>query len=170
MEPPAPENKCIILGVPHTSGWDFIISYLYYTAVGGKAFVMVKKEFFWGPLKPLLRKMGAIPVDRKRGATITRQIIDEFKNREYLHLAIAPEGTRKRVERWKTGFHTIAKNANVSVYLGYFDWKTKQVGRGEKFEITDDAESDLKRIRAHYKKQGIQGRHPELFTTGSDLE
>lgn len=114
--------------------------------------------------------MGAIPVDRKRGATITRQIIDEFKNREYLHLAIAPEGTRKRVERWKTGFHTIAKNANVSVYLGYFDWKTKQVGRGEKFEITDDAESDLKRIRAHYKKQGIQGRHPELFTTGSDLE
>lgn len=170
MEPPVPEAKGIILGVPHTSGWDFIISFMYYHSVGGKAYVMVKKEFFWGPLAPIMRAMGAIPVDRKKGATLTRQIIEEFKTREHLHMAIAPEGTRKRVENWKTGFHTIARATGAAVYLGYFDWKTKTVGRGEKIELTDDVQADMKRIRKYYKEKGIQGKHPELFTTGSDIE
>ena len=65
VEPPVPEDKCVILGVPHTSGWDFVISYLYYTSVGGKAYVMIAKEFFWWPLGPILKGLGAIPVDRK---------------------------------------------------------------------------------------------------------
>ena len=64
MDPPASEPKCIILGVPHTSAWDFIISWFYYNGVGGKASVMVKKAFFWGPLGPILRWMGGIQVDR----------------------------------------------------------------------------------------------------------
>ena len=71
-----PEDKCIILGVPHTSAWDFLISFFYYYSVGGKASVMVKKEFFWGPLAPIMRWMGGIPVDRKRGATVAKQVID----------------------------------------------------------------------------------------------
>ena len=170
VEPPVEEPKCIILGVPHTSGWDFLISYLYYHSVGGKANVLVKKSFFWGPLGPVMRAMGAGPVDRSKGASLVRQVIDEFKTRDYMHLAIAPEGTRKPVERWKTGFHTIARSANVPVYLGYFDWKTKSVGRGEKFDLSDNAEEDLKRIRQYYKDRGVQGKHPELFTTGRDLQ
>ena len=68
MDGVVPEPKCLILGVPHTSGWDFIISYLFYTSIGGKANVMVKKEFFWGPFGPLLRALGGVPVDRSKGA------------------------------------------------------------------------------------------------------
>ena len=64
VDPVAPEDKCIILGVPHTSIWDFVISYLYYVSVGGKPYCMIKGELFWGPLGWLLRKMGGIPVDR----------------------------------------------------------------------------------------------------------
>ena len=170
IEPPVPEPKCIILGVPHTSGWDFFISFLYYRSMGAMANIIVKKEFFWGPFGPIVRSMGGIPVDRQKGATLTCQIIDEFRKRDYMHLAIAPEGTRKRVENWKAGFHTIARAADIPVYMGYFDWKTKHVGRGEKIELTDDVHADLKRIRQWYKDKGIQGKYPELFTTGKDLE
>lgn len=169
IEPPAPEPKCIILGAPHTSGWDFIISYLYYTSVGGKAFVLVKKSFFWGPLRPIMRAMGGIPVDRSKGASLVRQVIEEFNKADKMHLAIAPEGTRKRTVKWKSGFHTIATAVNVPVYTGYFDWKTKTVGRGERIELTDNPDADLKRVREWYKNKGVEGRHPELFTTGNDL-
>lgn len=172
IDPPAPEKKCVILGVPHTSSWDFVISYLYYSSVGGKAHVMIKADVFKGPLKPLLKSLGAIPVTRTRtaGASLVRQMIESFDEHEVLHLAIAPEGTRKAVDKWKTGFHTIAKEANVPVYLGFFDWKTKTIGRGEKFELTDDARADLVRIRQHYKDKGVIGKHPEMFSTGKDLE
>ncbi len=170
MEPPVPEPKCIILGVPHTSGLDFIISFLYYNSLGRTANIMIKKSFFWGPLAPILRAMGGVPVDRTKGASITRQMIEEFKKREILHLAIAPEGTRKPARKWKAGFHTIARAADVPVYLGYFDWGKKEVGRGVPFELTDDPQADLKRIRQWYKDKGVVGRHPKYFTTGDDLE
>ncbi len=170
MEPPVPEPKCIVLGVPHTSAWDFVISFLYYHSMGATAYVLVKKSFFKWPLGGIMRSMGAVPVDNTKGAALVRAVLEEFKSREHFHLAIAPEGTRKRVDKWKTGFHTIAKAADVPVYLGYFDWKTKEVGRGEKIELTDDVDADLKRIRQWYKDKGVQGKFPGLFSTGSDLK
>ncbi|MBQ5784188.1 MAG: 1-acyl-sn-glycerol-3-phosphate acyltransferase [Bacteroidales bacterium] len=170
MDPPASEPKCIILGVPHTSAWDFIISWFYYNGVGGKASVMVKKEFFWGPLGPIVRWMGGIPVDRKKATGLVKQIIDAFNNSERMHLAIAPEGTRQKTANWKPGFHLIARACNIPVYLGYYDWAKKEVGIGQKIELTDDFKSDIKRIRAHYKQMGVVGKHPELFTTGDDLD
>lgn len=163
---PIEEKKAIILGVPHTSGWDFVISYLYYTSVGGKAGVMIKKEFFWGPLGPILKSLGGIPVDRKHGATVVHQCIKSINNSERVHLAIAPEGTRKATTRWKTGFYTIAKACNIPVYLGYFDWGTKHVGRGERFELSDNPQEDLKRIQKHYAEMHLKGKHPGGFTTG----
>ncbi len=170
MEPPAPESKCIILGVPHTSGWDFIISYLYYKSVGGSASVMVKKSFFVWPLGYIVKAMGGVAVDREKGASVTLQIIEEFKKRDVFHLAIAPEGTRKPTARWKAGFHTIARAANVPVYLGYFDWAKREVGRGERIELTEDVAADLKKIRQWYKNKGVVGKHPSKFITGDDLE
>ncbi len=173
MEPPVPEKKCVILGVPHTSIADFIVSWLYYTSVGGKARIMIKKEFFKWPVRNIMiNDLGAIPVDRstKGGASLVRQMINEFDRRDELHLCIAPEGTRKPVKRWKTGFHTIARAAGVPVYTGYFDWKKKEVGRGERMELTDDAQADLKRIRQWYKDKGVVGKYPEKFLLGDDLD
>ena len=164
-DPPCPGNKAIILGVPHTSAWDFIISFFYYYGVGGKASVMVKKEFFWGPLGWLLRKMGGLPVDRKNAASLVLSTIKEMKKRPIAHLALAPEGTRKAVRRWKTGFHTIAREVGCPVYLGYFDWGTKRVGRGQKVELTDDARADMARIQQMYEDMHLKGKHPELYVT-----
>ena len=159
------EDKCIILGVPHTSMWDFVVSYLYYTSVGGKPYCMIKGSLFWGPLGWLLRKLGGIPVDRKRGSNVVLSVIKEMKKKKVVHLALAPEGTRKPVKRWKTGFHTIAREVGCSVYLGYFDWGTKHIGHGQKVELTDDAKADMARIQQIYEDMHLTAKHPEKYIT-----
>jgi 1-acyl-sn-glycerol-3-phosphate acyltransferase len=159
-----PHKKAIIIGVPHTSALDFVISYLYYTSVGGVAHVVIKKEFFFWPVGFFLRKMGAIPIDRSKGTSVVKQIITEMNNRETMHLAITPEGTRKLTKKWKAGFHTIAKATGATIYLGFFDFGRKEVGWIETLELTDDAESDICRMKAYYRERGVIGKHPELFT------
>jgi 1-acyl-sn-glycerol-3-phosphate acyltransferase len=161
----APEKKCIIIGVPHTSAWDFVISWLFYTSVGGKASVLIKKEFFFWPTGGLLKRAGGIPIDRAKGANVVRQTIQLFRERDYLHLALTPEGTRKRTTKWKAGFHIIATEVNVPVYLGRFDWGKKEISIGEKFELTNDSKNDIRRMKAYYRDLNIQGKYPEQFTT-----
>lgn len=163
---PVPEDKAIILGVPHTSFWDFVVSYLFYRQFGTtKARCMVKKEMFFWPLGPILKALGGIPTDRKSGTTLVLSLISAMEKEDKFILAIAPEGTRKPVRKWKTGYHTIAKAVGCPVYLGYFDWGTKHIGCGEKFELTDDARADTERIQAIYETKGLVGKHPEKFIT-----
>lgn len=166
VEGVAPEDKCIILGVPHTSVKDFVVSWAYYTSCGGTPNIMIKKEFFFWPMGVLLRKMGAIPVDRSRGAVTAKQVIDAIKSADKMHLCIAPEGTRKKTNRWKKGFHTIARQAQIPIYLGYFNYRTKEVGRGIRFVPTDDVNGDLKRIMAHYAAMNLEGRKKGQWDPG----
>lgn len=163
---PVEEKKAIILGVPHTSLWDFVVSYLFYTSLNaGKAKVMIKKEFFVGPLGWLLRKLGGIPTDRSNATALVKSIISEFEKEDFFVLAIAPEGTRKAIKKWKTGYHTIAKATGVPVYLGYFDWATKRIGVGNKFQLSDDARADTEKIQEIYEAMKLVGKHPELYVT-----
>ena len=155
-----PEPKHIVLGVPHTAIADFIVAWLYYRSIGGNPRVMIKQEFFFWPLGALLRRLGAIPVDRQNPVRITKQVIDAMEQSTSFHLCIAPEGTRKPVKRWKTGFHTFARAAGVPVYLGYFDWGKREIGHGPRFECSDDAIADLRAIQAFYKEKGVQGKRP----------
>ena len=120
---------------------------------------------FWGPLGWLLRKLGGIPVDRKKGSNVALSVIKEMKATSVVHLTLAPEGTRKAVKRWKTGFHTIARQVGCPVYMGYFDWGTKRVSRGQKVELTDDARADMERIQALYEEMHLVGKHPEKYIT-----
>jgi len=163
---PAPDDKCILLGAPHTSIWDFVVSYLFYKSVGGDALCMVKEEFFkWPVLGWVIRKMGGIPVNRKNPSSIVLSVIHEMEKREKFHLAIAPEGTRKPVKRWKAGFHIIAKETGVPVYISYFDWGTKRVGIYQKFEISDDAKADMARIQEIYESLHLVGKYPKDYIT-----
>jgi len=159
-----PHKKAIIIGVPHTSAWDFIISYLYYTSVGGVANIVIKKEFFFWPVGYFLRKAGAIPIDRSKGASVVKQIIAEMNKRDVMHLAITPEGTREKTTRWKAGFHTIAKATGAVVYLGFFDFGRKEIGWYETLELTDNPQEDIKRMKAYYRTRGLIGKHPDMST------
>ena len=160
-----PEKKCIILGAPHTSSWDFVVAFLYYNSKGGGSIVkcMVKKSLFFPIFGSILRAMGGIPVDRKNSAAMVHSVIKEIERADTFHLAIAPEGTRKPVRRWKTGFHLIAKTAGIPVYLAYFDWGAKHVGYFAKVELTDDAKADMERIQQMYDERHLVGKHPEKY-------
>lgn len=163
---PAKDKVAILLGVPHTSIWDFVISYLYYRSLGQKARCLVKKELFFWPLGPILKSLGGVPVDRKNAAACVKGLIDQMKDsEEKFHLAIAPEGTRKPAKKWKTGYHTIAKAIDCPVYLAFFDWGTKRVGFTESFPIGDNAREDTERIQARYEEMHLVGRHPENYIT-----
>ena len=162
---PPPEKKVIFLGVPHTSFWDFVIAYLFYTSFGEVAHVMIKKELFFWPLGGLLRACGCIPVDRSNASALVRSLIEEMTQDDFFKLAIAPEGTRKPVKRWKSGAIMIAKETGVPLYAGYFDWGTKRVSCGEKFPLTGDVKADLVRLQEYYERLHLTGKHPEKYIT-----
>ena len=127
---------------------------------------MVKEEFFkWPVLGWLIRKMGGIPVNRKNPSAIVLSVIREMEKRDKFHLAIAIEGTRKPVRRWKAGFHVIAKETGVPVYISYFDWGKKRIGIDRKFEISDDAKADLEKIQQIYESLHLVGKYPKNYVT-----
>jgi len=158
---PYQDKKCVILGFPHTYLWDYAVFALYMIALGERPVVMVKKEAFFWPLSVLLTKWGAIKTDRAKGAGVLKSCIDEFERRDNLKLSLSPEGTRKPVKKWKTGFHAIARAAGVPLYLGYFDWDHKYITHGDPIQLTDDVQADLRRIQQFYKQSPASGKHPE---------
>ena len=160
-----PDKKCIFAGVPHTSAWDFVVSWIFYKSLGGKANILIKKEFFFWPLGFFIKKMGGIPIDRSKGVNVVRQVIRLFNERDYMQLAITPEGTRKRTTRWKGGFHIIARTAGIPVYPVTFDWGRKEITIWDKFSLSDDQENDIRRLKDFFRDKNIKGKHPDQFTT-----
>ena len=113
--------KCVLAIAPHTSNWDFIVGKLAYNTLNRQANFLIKEEWFVFPLNLFFSSIGGIPVKRERNDSLTSKLTDEFKKREWMHLGITPEGTRKPVQEWKKGFYFIALNANVPIILvGFF--------------------------------------------------
>lgn len=159
------EKHVVILGVPHTSIWDFLIGYMYYRSYGGKMKTMIKKEAFFWPFSWILRSLGGFPVDRSNSTSLLVSLIREMNNSETFHLVICPEGTRKAVHKWKTGYHTIARQTDSPVYMGYFDWEKKRVGIAGRFELTENAREDTDRLQAEYERMHLPAKFPENYTT-----
>jgi len=105
----------------------------------------------------LFKSMGGIPINRSQKSSVTEQLAQEFAKRSIFHLAIAPEGTRKKVEEWKSGFYYIALKACVPIQLGFIDYYKKEVGIKSTFYPTGNADHDIPTIRAMY--EGIRGYH-----------
>ncbi|MDD6210161.1 MAG: lysophospholipid acyltransferase family protein [Bacteroidales bacterium] len=159
IEPDIP--KCVICVAPHTSNWDFIIGKLFYTSLGRFAHFLIKKEWFFFPLNYLFESMGGVPVDRKKKGSLTDAMAEEFGKRERFQLAITPEGTRKKVEKWKKGFYHIALKAQVPIMLVYIDYAKKEAGYFKTFIPTGNEEADIAYIKSLYEH--VQPRHTERF-------
>ena len=156
-------DKAVICVAPHTSNWDFIIGLLAYRSIGRKAGFLMKEFWFFFPLKYLLKALGGIPVSRNSSKSLTAAIIEDFKRSKRLNLAVTPEGSRSAVEKWRTGFLTIAYNAQVPVQLGVIDFKNKQVIIQKEFKATGNNESDLKEIRKYYSRFQSAAKFPDKF-------
>jgi 1-acyl-sn-glycerol-3-phosphate acyltransferase len=154
--PTAPRG--VIIVYPHTSNWDFVIGILARAATGLPLSWVGKHSIFWWPLGSLLRWLGGIPVDRRSPQGLTDQLAAELARRDWMWLALAPEGTRRRVERWRSGFYRLALQAGVPLGIGFIDFGERVVGIGEYLDLAGDEEADLARIRVAY--HGKVARHP----------
>jgi 1-acyl-sn-glycerol-3-phosphate acyltransferase len=153
--------KCVVCVAPHTSNWDFPLGKLYYTSLGHNARFLIKKDWFVFPFNIIFDFLGGVPVDRNKHTSVTDQMIAEFDKHNSFHLAITPEGTRKRTEEWKKGFYHIAEGAKVPILIAYLDYKKKEIGTKALFYPTGDITEDLKTIRSYY--EGVTACHPENF-------
>lgn len=150
--------KFVIIVAPHTSNWDFPVGAAAKLALRLRARFLGKDTLFRFPLGILMRGLGGIPVDRSQSNDVVNQIVREFERQERMVLAVAPEGTRKRVERWRTGFYHIAHGAGVPILPVAFDWQRRIIVIGTPFTTTGDAERDLSDLQRFYA--GVPGRNP----------
>ncbi len=150
-------KKFVAIGAPHSSAWDGIIGLFAKVAMDLHIVFMGKQEAFFWPLGPLLKWLGGIPVNRSAPAGIAEQVAQQLIDAEQMWFVLAPEGTRKAVTHWKTGFWKIAKQANLPVVCVYFDYPSKTIGVGKVFELSEDMDADLAAIRAWYAP--YQGKH-----------
>lgn len=150
--------RLVVIVAPHSSNWDGIWGMAAKIALGLKVSVLGKAQLFWWPLGPLLRRLGAIPIDRSASHGTVGQAVTMIGRSEKIWFVLTPEGTRKQVEHWKSGFLKIARAADVPILMAYFHYPEKIIGFGETlFHPGDDAAADMARVREWYRPW--QGRN-----------
>lgn len=153
------EDKFIIIGVPHTSNWDFI----YFLAIALQLRVqpmwMGKDSLFTGPFRKMFQWMGGIPIDRTRSNNTVEQAIELFNANKKMILVLAPEGTRSHSPYWKSGFYHIALGAKVPISMGFLDYKVRKGGLGPLYYPTGDTAVDVEAFRTFYRT--VTARYPE---------
>lgn len=143
--------RIVVIVAPHSSAWDAYWGLAAKLAMGVDITFIGKAELFRGPLGWLLRKLGGHPVDRSAPGGIVDQTAAEIRDAERMWFVLAPEGTRRRVERWKPGFWRIARQAGVPVFCAAFDYPGRRIVLDQLFEPGDDYEADMAHIRALYR-------------------
>jgi 1-acyl-sn-glycerol-3-phosphate acyltransferase len=155
------EPKMVLVVAPHTSNWDFLTGLWAKFALQLKASFLGKHTLFWWPLGVFLRSIGGIPIDRSKPAGIAGDSARAFDRSERLMLVIAPEGTRSKSRRWKSGFYRVAVAAKVPILLIAFDYPRKVIRLGPLFRPTGDYDEDLPRIQSHFNAD--MARRPENY-------
>lgn len=169
-EYPANIPKSVMIAAPHTSNWDLVFSRGAFFIMGVPVRYTIKKEMMrFAPLAWLLKKLGAIPVERdpdrarKLGqGSLVYGMVRLFEQHEKMVIMVTPEGTREFVSKWKTGFYYTALRAGVPIILGYLDYEKKHAGIGPTIYPTGDVQEDMMKILEFYS--GITAKYPEKGT------
>jgi len=151
-------SKFVLVGAPHTSNWDFVISMLALFALGIKISWMGKFSLFRWPFVGILEWLGGVPIDRSVRSGVVDQTIQAFKKQEKFVIGVTPDATRSNFSRWRTGFYHIAHGAKVPVVVVRFDFGRKLFGIGPTIEPTGDITADMAHIQAQYA--GVEGKFP----------
>jgi 1-acyl-sn-glycerol-3-phosphate acyltransferase len=151
------EPSYVLIGAPHTSNWDFPLMLLAVLDLRLKVFWMGKDSLFKFPAGSLMKWLGGIPIDRSKPNNMVQETVQQFQQHRDLVVLIPPEGTRSKVEHWKTGFYRIASAAGLPILLGYIDAPKKEIGLADFFYPSGDIDTDIRNIRAFYStKKGIR--------------
>ncbi len=153
-------NKLVLVAAPHTSNWDFPLGVLVRAAINEDIKFVGKDTLFKPPLGWLLTAMGGVGVDRSKSNNFVDAVVDEFSRRDKFAILFAAEGSRSKVENFKTGFYYIASKSRVPILPTVLNYKTREFSFREPFYPTEDAAGDIAAIEAMFA--GVQGRRPEL--------
>lgn len=152
-------KKYVIIAAPHTHWVDFPLGILVKWAEAAPVNYIGKASLFKPPFGFIFRWLGGAPVNRSKSTNKVQAIVDVFNKNEKFILALSPEGTRKKVEKWKTGFYYIAKGANVPIVMATLDFKNKQVKISDPYYLTNDMEKDFDLFYTYFKE--VEGKIPE---------
>jgi 1-acyl-sn-glycerol-3-phosphate acyltransferase len=152
---PSHLNKFVTIVVPHTSWWDFVLGLLVRKVWNEEINYIGKKSLFDSPFGWFFKWTGGAPIDRTKTNDTVKATAQIFNEREKFRLALSPEGTRKKVEKWKTGFYFIAKTANVPIVLVAFDYGKKEIKISEPIKPTENQIADFEKYHAFYG--GVKG-------------
>jgi 1-acyl-sn-glycerol-3-phosphate acyltransferase len=151
--------RFIVIAYPHTSNWDVPLTLSICLMYRLRIHWMGKSSLFRGPMGPVMKWLGGIPVYLHESRGVVQQLINAFDNADELIIFISPEANRAYVENWKTGFYHVAVGAGLPIVLGFLDFARREGGYRGTFMPTGDLDRDLARIKAQYK--GIKGKYPE---------
>lgn len=157
-----PPSSSVICIAPHTSNWDFILGKLYNWKQNNSSYFLIKKEWFVFPFNLILSSMGGIPVNRGKKASTVEKIHKLISKGRNVRIAITPEGTRKRCEKWHNGFYYIALEANIPIEIAVIDYKNKEMGIVGLLHPCGDIDKDLEYIKSFYTN--TQAKYPKQFT------
>jgi len=143
--------KLVAIAAPHSTNWDVIWGLLLKVGLRLDVHFIGKREAFFWPLGPILRNFGGIGIDRSAAHGVVDEMRRQFEGHERFWLALAPEGTRKKVQKWKSGFWHIARATGVPILPVYFHYPEKTLGIGPLFQPSADLEADMARIREFYR-------------------
>ncbi|MEL6922877.1 MAG: lysophospholipid acyltransferase family protein [Bacteroidota bacterium] len=152
-------KKYVVAVVPHTSSWDFPLGLLVRSAIEKDIKFVGKHTLFKPPHGWIMKALGGVPVNRQKSGNFVKAVVDEYDRRENFAICIAPEGTRKRVNKLKTGFYYIAKSSGAAIVLCKFDFANKTVEFDKPFYPTDNQEADFAYIDNYFS--GVLGKRPE---------
>ena len=152
-------NQYVVIAAPHTTNWDFPITLALAFSFKCNVYWMGKDTLFKPPFGAIMKFLGGVPIDRSTSSNLVEQSIQAFGQNNKLVLVIPPEGTRKNVRYWKTGFYYIANGANVPIVMGFLDYKRKVGGIGHIFQPTGNIDTDMVAIQFFYAN--ISGKYPE---------
>lgn len=152
--------RYIVVVAPHTSNWDLFVGLAVRKLYPmGDVKYLAKASLFKPPFGWLFRAFGGYPVDRSKHNNMVDAVVDMFKRGEIDKITITPEGTRSYQPNWKTGFHHIARKANIPIILGTFDYPSKTAILHGPFPLTEDIEADIVRLKDWFRQ--YTGRNPE---------
>ena len=151
----------MVIVAPHTSNWDFLVGVGALFSLGLRISFLGKDSIFRGPTGRIVRWLGGVPVDRSVSRDRVTEMVDTFRDHERLVFGLAPEGTRKRVTEWKTGFYHVALGAKVPIVPVAFDYAKKAIIIGPPVYPTGDATREIANIRKFFS--GVTAKRPENF-------
>lgn len=154
-------DRYVLIAAPHTSNWDFPLMLLFAAAFDIKITWMGKHSLFRPPMGAVMRALGGMPIERHKSKNVVDSIVEAFHSARELVLVVPTEGTRARVEYWKSGFYHIARQAGVPIVPSLLDFGKKQGGFGPPLELSGDIRQDMQFFRDFYA--GAKGLYPERF-------